>query len=123
MRRRLAIALAAIALPAFAHHGIVWTDRKPISVTGEIVSEMSGNPHFEVSIQAGDERWDVDLGNTYRLKKAGLGWDGGALKLGTEITVDGLPAADEGLRLIRARTIWIDGEAHRLYDEGEPIRR
>lgn len=123
MRRSLALVLAGLALPALAHHGIIWTDKEPVSITGEIVSELSGNPHFEVSIQVGDERWDVDLGNTYRLKKAGLGWDGGALKVGTEITVDGLPAADEDLHLIRARTIWIGGEPHRLYDEGEPIRR
>ena len=126
--RRTAIAAAAAlaalplvaAAPAPAHHGIVFTEDEQIRITGQVVKPMTGHPHFEFKVQVGDERWTVDVGDTFRLKKAGLSHDGSDMPVGRTVTVEGFPAADESLMLIQARTIWIGDEAHRRYDPDEP---
>lgn len=121
--RRLALAAVlafAAALPAAAHHGVIFTSEEPTTITGPIVKPMTGNPHFEFQMQVDDVRWTVDVGDSYRLKKAGLARDGSDLSVGRTVTVEGFPATDAALNLIRARTIWLGDTPHRLYDEEEP---
>ena len=119
----LALALAAVvavtaAPAALAHHGVIFTDDEEISITGEVVKPLTGNPHFEIQVQDGDTRWAIDLGNPYRIKRAGLAWNGSDMPVGRTITVEGFPALIGDV--IEARTIWIDNKPHRLFDEDEP---
>lgn len=118
MRRLLLSAFAASAATvAVAHHGIVWTVDEQVNLTGIVVAELTGNPHYEIKIQVGDTRWAVDLGDSYRLNRAELGPRD--FPHGREITVRGFAASDPGYKLIKARTIFIDGKPHVLYEEGE----
>lgn len=120
--RRSAIAAFTVLLlapAALAHHGIIFTSDRQIRVTGTVVHALTGNPHFEIQIQEGDTRWAIDLANPYRIKKAGLSWNGSDMPVGTTVTVEGFPALDDSLKVIQARTIWIGDEIHRLFDEDE----
>lgn len=114
-----AIAAALIATAATAHHGVIFTADKQISVTGPVVKPLTGFPHFEIRVQDGDTRWAVDLGNPYRMKKAGLQPTGSEFRHGRVITVVGHPALNEKLKMIEARTIIIDGEEHVLFEPEE----
>ena len=121
--RRFALAAllaAALAPAAEAHHGIIFTADEQIRITGKIVKELTGNPHYEIRVQEGDRRWTVDLGNAFRLKKGGLDRYGRDMPIGTTVTIQGFPAVDQSLSVMDARVIWIGGEEHRLFDEGEP---
>lgn len=115
-----AVTAALLATGAVAHHGIIFTADEQVSVTGTVVKEMTGNPHFEIWVQESETRWAIDLANPYRIKKAGLAWDGSDLPVGREITVIGFPALDPETKVIQARSIVIDGEPHVLFDEDEP---
>ena len=120
-RFAFAAALAALLAPVVsAHHGIVFTKDEQIRITGTIVKELTGNPHYEIRVQEGDRRWTVDVGNNYRLKKGGLDLYGRDMPRGTTVTIQGFPALDDSLNVMDARVIWIDGVEHRLFDEGEP---
>ena len=118
--RRFALALLALALApaALAHHGVIFTKDEQIRIEGPVVKPLTGNPHFEIEVQDGDIRWAVDLGNPYRIERAGLAWDGSDLPVGRMIAIDGFPSVLG--HMFEARTIWIDGEPHRLFDEEEP---
>ena len=119
MRRLVPLALAVLlAVPAAAHHGVIFTDDEQIRITGAVVKPLTGNPHFEIQVQDGDTRWAIDLGNPYRIKRAGLAWNGSDMPVGKQITVEGFPALLGDV--IDARTIWIDDRPHRLFDEDEP---
>lgn len=115
-----ALALVLVAPAALAHHGIIFVSDHQVRVTGTVVHAMTGNPHFEIQVQDGDTRWAIDLANPYRIKKAGLSWNGSEMPVGTTVAVEGFPAADPSMKTIQARTIWIDDEIHRLFDEDEP---
>lgn len=121
--RRLGLAALAAALlapAAQAHHGILFTADRQIRITGEVVKELTGFPHFEIKVQDGDVRWAVDLGNPYRMKKAGLTRNGSDMPRGKTVTVQGFPALDSSMKIIQARTIEFDGKEHVLFDEEEP---
>ena len=118
--RRLSLALAALllALPALAHHGVFFTRDEQIRIEGPVVKTLTGNPHFEIWVQDGDTRWEIDLGNPYRIERAGLAWDGSDMPLGRRIAIEGFPSVTG--TMLEARTIWIGDEPHRLFDEDEP---
>lgn len=120
--RRLGLAVLAAMLfttTAQGHHGILFTSDEEISITGPVVKTLTGYPHFEIRVQEGDTRWAVDLGNPYRIKKAGLQPTGSEFRMGRVITVRGHPALDQSMKIIEARSILIDGKAHVLFDEDE----
>ena len=118
--RRLVLAFAALLLagPALAHHGVIFTKDEQVRISGPVVKPLTGNPHFEIEVQDGDTRWAIDLGNPYRIERAGLAWNGSDMPIGRTITVEGFPSVLG--TMLEARTIWIDGEPHRLFDEDEP---
>ena len=117
-RRTLCLALLLLAPPALAHHGVFFTRDAQIRIEGPVVKTLTGNPHFEIWVQDGDTRWEIDLGNPYRIERAGLAWDGSDMPLGRRIVVEGFPSVTG--TMLEARTIWIGDEPHRLFDEDEP---
>lgn len=107
-----AAALAATAAPALAHHGWSWTSGGNIELTGVVREARLGNPHGELTVQAGDETWTVEVGQPWRNDRAGV--TDAMLAPGREITAVGEPAAD-GARLMKAERLIIDGTLHELY--------
>ncbi len=118
LRLALALSLVLAGTAAPAHHGVFFTRDELVRITGTVVKPLTGNPHFEIWVQDGDTRWEVDLGNPFRMKRAGLAWNGSDMPVGRTITIDGFPSV-EGT-MLEARTIWIGDEPHRLFDEDEP---
>lgn len=120
--RRLGFAALAVALLATAaqgHHGVIFTADDQITVTGPVVKTLTGFPHFEIRVQEGETRWAIDLGNPFRIKKAGLQPNGSEFRRGRVITVRGHPALNPSMKVIEARAIIIDGHEHVLFDPDE----
>lgn len=73
MRTILAFALAAVAVPASAHHG--WSsydEAKPLTVKGRLQQVNWGNPHGTAKISWQRKTWDVVLAPTQRMQARGL---------------------------------------------------
>ena len=109
----LGAALALPALSAYAHHGWSWTTGGNIELTGIIRDAQLGNPHGVLTVDVEGEMWTVEVGQPWRNQRAGLTDDHFAP--GTEITVDGEPAADGAERRVKAERITIAGELFELY--------
>ncbi|SFI42880.1 DUF6152 family protein [Albimonas pacifica] len=107
--------VAALALPALAHHGWRWTTGDNIELTGVIREARLGNPHGVLTVEAGDETWTVEVGQPWRNERAGL--TEAMLAPGVEATFVGEPSADVGDRLMKAERIVIDGRTHDLYPD------
>lgn len=106
-------AVAGTAVPALAHHGWSWTTGGNVLLTGVIRETRLGNPHGIVMVDVEGEMWRVEVGQPWRNARAGLTDDHFAP--GTEITVDGEPAADIADRRIKAERLTIAGEVFELY--------
>jgi len=119
LTRRLVIAAAAIAAAAalspaaLAHHGWAWTTGGNIELTGIIRTVSLGNPHGEITVDAGGEMWTVEVGQPWRNERAGV--REGDLAPGVEIRVIGQPSADTGDRLMKAERFYIEGVEYNLY--------
>jgi len=117
----VAVAMATLRLPAFAHHGTAAFDTtKTVKITGTVTNLQFTNPHvllfFECKNEKGEtEQWQGELTAPNKLIRAG--WDKHTLKPGDSVTVSG-NAAVSG-----AHTIWIrqligpSGQALPLFEE------
>lgn len=117
MSRRHAAALiaAAVATPAFAHHGWRWTAEGEFALTGVITAARLGNPHGVLTVDADGEAWTVEVGQPWRNAQAGL--TDAMLAPGTEIEALGHRAADPGQLLMKAERIVIAGTTYDLYPD------
>ena len=114
-RTLLTAALAAAALPAFAHHGWRWTDSGDFELTGLITDADLGNPHGVLTIDADGEIWTAEVGQPWRNERAGL--TDAMMAPGTEITILGERAADPDQLVVKAEVVIVDGEAYVLYPD------
>ena len=109
----LGVALVLPGVPVFAHHGWSWTTGGNIELTGIIREARLGNPHGLLTVDVEGEMWTVEVGQPWRNERAGL--TDAHFAAGTEITVDGEPAADASQRRVKAERITIAGEVFELY--------
>lgn len=82
--------LAALSLPAFAHHG--WSEydnAKELRLTGTIAESGYEHPHGHVRLVTPGKTWHVVLAPPSRMSARGLPPD--ALKKGATVTVVGYP--------------------------------
>lgn len=117
-RRRLAVAFAlaaAATAPALAHHGWEWAEEGNAELTGVIVSARLGNPHGELTVDAGGSTWIVEVGQPWRNQRAGLADK--LLRKGVKITVSGHRHADPAKRVFKAERVRIDGKTYDLYPD------
>ena len=113
----LAAAIVAIAapLPASAHHGWEWAEADNAELTGVIVGVKLGNPHGEVIIDVGGEKWLVEVGQPWRNERAGL--KDAMLTQGVKLTVAGHRHADPKKKVFKAERVIIDGKRFDLYPD------
>jgi len=113
LRAALAAALvAAIAVPAAAHHGWSGYDSsKPLNLTGTIRESGYEHPHGHVLIEVPGKTWHVVLAPPSRMERRGL--PAATLKPGTQATVAGYPSRTDP-REMRAERITIDGKTTEL---------
>jgi hypothetical protein len=113
MKRRvfgLLVAASGMAgLSAWAHHSIeaYYDDKKPVTVRGVVSKWDWANPHVWVFIDSADARgevthWEVEFGTTLDMRRAG--WRRDLLKVGDQVTAEGIAARDGGRR-VSGRTL------------------
>lgn len=114
--RTLLVAAAAIfALPASAHHGWDWAEAGNSELSGTVVAARLGNPHGLLTVDAGGEKWAVEVGQPWRNERAGL--KDAMLATGTRLTVSGHRHADPKKKVFKAERVIIDGKRYDLYPE------
>ena len=102
------LAVAALAMPAAAHHGWgSYDSANPVTVTGPITMSRYENPHATIKVKGTDKEWTVTLAPTFRMQNRGALPD--MIKVGQTITAFGYPstvAKDE----MRAERITMAGK-------------
>ena len=96
--RLLPAALAALTLPALAHHSaVMFDDAKEVTVTGTVKEFQYTNPHswLLVDVKGADGKtttWGFEAEGPSTLTRAGIRKSD--LQPGTEITISGHPMKD-----------------------------
>lgn len=107
-----ALALAAGAAPAPAHHGWSGYDSgQALTLTGTIREAGYEHPHGYVRLETKEKTWVVVLAPPSRMENRGLAKD--ALKPGTTATVVGYPNRTDPVEM-RAERITIAGRTTEL---------
>lgn len=112
------VALAAMGVPLFAHHGtgVAYETDKTITLKGTVTEWIWSNPHCAILFDVTDAdgqvtHWGAELSNPHQLSLAGFSKD--VLKPGDKITVTGNPAKSGAPRinLLNGGLILPDGRA------------
>ena len=95
------LALAAAALPTWAHHAFAaeYDAKKPVKLTGAVTKIDWTNPHVYFFVDVEDEagrvtNWAFEMAAPSALK--GSGWTRTSMKIGDVIIVEGTRAKDGG---------------------------
>jgi hypothetical protein len=120
MKLKLAVSLAgfaiAVALPVAAHHSVAaeFDQTKPVTIKGTVTKLEWMNPHIWVYVDAKDEsgnvvKWQCEGGPPNSLTRAG--WTRNALKIGDEVTINGI-LAKNGTNTCNSRRVTLpDGKS------------
>lgn len=117
------IALIALILSLFiapvsrAHHGWGWATDTEFEITGQITAAKLGNPHGLVTIEVKGDLWDVEVGQPWRNRNAGL--SDAMFAIGRAMTVHGHRSAKKSERLVKAERVVFDGTSYDLYPDRE----
>jgi hypothetical protein len=115
VRRSLIVAgaLAALALPAAAHHGWTGYDQKDFAVTGVVQSASLDWPHGLLKVKAADGIWDVVLSPPNGIANAGLTL--AAVPAGTKVTARGHRHLDPARKEIKTERLVVGAKTYDLY--------
>jgi Family of unknown function (DUF6152) len=112
------IALLAVSVPVFAHHGSAsYEMTKSVSVKGAVTNFQFVNPHVLIFIESKNnkgegEKWQGELTSPNRLNRAG--WKHDTLKPGDVITLIGAPAKSGAHSLWITKILGTDGQPMNL---------
>jgi hypothetical protein len=117
--------LAAVVLPAWAHHSFAaeFDATKVVTLSGEVAMMEWVNPHswLHIDVRKPDgtvERWKIEGGSPSVLFR--LGWNRDSLPVGTKVTVVGFQAKDGALRASSRELRFPDGRKLDLGGSGSP---
>jgi hypothetical protein len=110
-----AIALAASAVPLFAHHSFAaeFDGTKQVNLTGVVTKVEWMNPHTYFYVDVKDpqtgkvENWACEMGSPNGLTRQG--WTRNTLRVGMVVTMEGTRAKD-GSNRANARNVLVDGK-------------
>ncbi|MBZ0250494.1 MAG: hypothetical protein K8F93_12645 [Burkholderiales bacterium] len=84
--RKLIIAAAIAALPAYAHHGWSEYDQgKPLTLTGKVTESGYEHPHGHIRLETPGKTWLVVLAPPSRMQNRGLPRED--IRIGSTVTV------------------------------------
>jgi hypothetical protein len=92
----LSVALLAVSVPLFAHHGNASYDSsKTVTVKGTVTDYIWANPHVFLKVDAKDEsgntlHWIIEAQNP--VSQIDAGWSKNTFKAGDEVVLDIIPA-------------------------------
>jgi Family of unknown function (DUF6152) len=94
----LALGLAAVMVPARAHHSMaaMYDDKKSVTVNGTVSGYKWTNPHVFITVEASDGSWAVELPSRVELRR--VGWIRDSVKAGDAVTADAIVARDGSKR-------------------------
>jgi hypothetical protein len=103
---------------AWGHHSPMLYDRDKIVVLeGYVSDEMDGFPHWQIKVRMDGKDYNVDLGNEYILREAGLHEDGRDFRIGDPIKVEGyLPVNPNVIRIVPLR-IYLNGKVYNMKNQ------
>lgn len=110
----LALSLAAVALPAAAHHGWGGQATEQFELKGTVESPVSlAGPHATMKIRAEGQVWDITLAPSNRTASAGLTEN--VLPVGAEVTVSGHRNSDAKRFEIKTERVTYNGKVYDVY--------
>jgi hypothetical protein len=112
MKLPFKLVLAAVLLaplPAVAHHGWAGQDNAKLTILeGRIDAVRYRNPHGEIDLTQGNQRWTVTLAPIARMSTRGIEED--TLKVGQTVKVAGHRNLDQNRFELKANEITIAGK-------------
>jgi hypothetical protein len=90
------LAMLAVSIPAFAHHGgAAYDTDKTITVKGKVTDYIWSNPHVFVKVDVKDDsgnpvHWVVEAQNPVSMLQ--IGWSKNTFKPGDDVEIDAMPA-------------------------------
>ena len=105
----LCLATALAPLPAAAHHGWAGQENSKVTVVeGPIQAVRYRNPHGEIEVTQGNQRWQVTLAPIARMQARGVTED--ELKVGQVVRISGHRNLDMSKLEVKANDITIAGK-------------
>ena len=92
----IGVALLAVCVPVFAHHGgAAYDTDKIITVKGKVTDYIWSNPHVFVKVDVKDDsgnlaHWIVEAQNPVSMLQ--IGWSKNTFKAGDDVEIDAMPA-------------------------------
>jgi hypothetical protein len=108
-----AAGLAALALPAAAHHGWTGYGQEEFQVSGVVQSASLDWPHGLLKVKAADGVWDVVLAPPNGIANAGLTL--AAVPAGTRVTARGRRHLDPKRLEIKTERLVVGAKTYNLY--------
>jgi hypothetical protein len=111
-------ALAAITVPAVAHHSFAaeYDNKKQVTIKGIVTKVDWMNPHVYFYMDVQDEKggitnWALEMGPPGLLQRTG--WTRNTMKVGDEVTVEGTLAKD-GSHQANSRSVTMTNTGKKL---------
>jgi len=116
MVRKTAFIVAAVVLapPAPAHHSFAaeYDTSKPVHLSGVVVRFDFVNPHGELILEAGTERWRIEAASPQALLRRGISKI--SIEAGMNVAVDGYQAKSDPHRVYGLDVLLPDGRKLQL---------
>lgn len=113
LKSLIVAAALLVPLPALAHHG--WSGQDNAHVTtleGKIAAVRYRNPHGEIDLMQGAQKWTVTLAPVARMDARGL--SEAAFKVGDTVKITGHRNLDMSRNEVKANDITIGGKTTEL---------